>query len=243
MNSIDQKRETYAKWFKVGLVAIGALIISPVIFMVVQGLIGAILAGVIGLVAVNAAPYVSMKLANWKVKSVVMEAKENPIETMTNLLIAKKKAFNQFSDDVTAAVAAKNMFAEKCKKFSMQYPARAPEFNAQLDSMTKMIDQKKAALTAAKAAIALGESKLDEMRAYYEMATAAIEANKSAKMDTGDIYEKLKLDTSCDAVFNSMSTAFAQMEVAASLVDQPELIENNPSISVNVITAKTKIVV
>jgi len=225
MNTIEQKRNTYDKWFKIGLIALAALIISPIIFMVVQGMIGAIIAGTIGLVAVNVAPIVSMKLANWKVKGIVSEAKENPIETLQNLLIAKKAAFNQFTEDVTKAVSARNLFAEKCKKFALQYPARANEFNLQLANMTKMIEQKKDALQHAKEAIAMGESKLEECQAYYSISLAAMEANKSAKMDTGDIYEKLKLDTAMDSVFTSMSTAFAQMEVASALVDEPLQIE------------------
>jgi hypothetical protein len=39
-------------------------------------------------------------------------------------------------------------------------------------------------------------------------------------MNTGDLYEKLKLDTAVDAVFDSMNKAFAQLEVA-SLSDTP----------------------
>ena len=41
-------------------------------------------------------------------------------------------------------------------------------------------------------------------------------------MDTGDAFEKLKADTACDAVFESMNMAFAQLEVAAALDVNPD---------------------
>jgi phage shock protein A len=223
-NMIEQKRAKYNTIFKVALIAVASLIVAPIIFMVVKGMVGLLIAGTIGLVAVNAAPWVSMKLANWKVKAIVAEAKENPIETLTNLLIEKRQAFVEFKKRVTDAVTARNTFTEKCNKFAQKYPSRAPEFKKQLEAMSINVDKMKVALDAAQDSIADGEHKLEEMRAYWEMSEAAIAANKAAGMDIGDIYAKLKADTACDAVFENMNRAFAEMEVASSLQ-----IENDPS--------------
>lgn len=78
------------------------------------------------------------------------------------------------------------------------------------------------------------------MKAYYEMSQAAQEANRAAGMDTGDIYQQLKLDTACDAVFESVNRAFAELEVAATL-SQPALgNESSPFISTT-LDAKTKV--
>lgn len=76
-----QKLATYAKW---GLALLAAAIISPIIFFAVKGLIGLALAGLIGLTIVNFAPVVAMKFANWKVKAITHEAKQNPIEKMAS---------------------------------------------------------------------------------------------------------------------------------------------------------------
>jgi Tfp pilus assembly protein FimV len=242
---MNQKFEKWNKIFKVGLIALGALIISPIIFMVVQGIVGAVIAASIGLVVVNAAPVVSMKLANWKVGAITAEAAKNPIETLQNLLIEKRNAYDTFVTNVTEAVAARNNFAVKCREFSTKYPARAAEFENQLAAMTKLVEQKKAALEQARRAIEAGEDKLVEARAYWEMSQAAQEANKAAKMDTGDLYEKLKADTALDSVINSMSTAFAEIEVAASLEPASTLaIENNPGYTIipaTTINSKVKV--
>lgn len=241
MNNIEQKRATYDKWFKIALVALGALIISPIIFLVVKGIVGLVIAGVIGLVVVNFAPVFSMKLANWKVKGVVAEAKENPIETMVNLLQEKKTAYNAFKLSVENAVTAAKTFETKCKEFTQKYPARAHEFIVQVNAMKELVEKKKQALKQAQAMLIDGDNKLEEMRAYWSMSQAAQEANKAAGMSTGDAFEKLKSDTACDAVFESMNRAFAELEVAAAL--NTPAIENNASPSLNIVDVNAKVLV
>lgn len=214
---IDVKREKVKKWATVGLIGLTGLIVSPVIFLAIKGLIGLIVAGLIAVTVVTFSPWMSMKFANWKVKSIVAEAKENPIETMINLLAAKREAFKVFEQSVvTASTAAKN-FKIKCDQFAMQYPARAPEFQKQLASMNSLVSRKTEALKAAQRSLIDGEHKLTEMKAYWDMSQAAQAANAAAGMDTGDAYEALKADTAVDAVFESMNKAFSELEVAAAL--------------------------
>lgn len=124
-----QKLATYAKW---GLALLAAAIISPIIFFAVKGLIGLALAGLIGLTIVNFAPVVAMKFANWKVKAITHEAKQNPIETMQNLLFAKREAFQIFKQNVENAITATKAFEQKTIEFSKKYPHRAAEFQRPL---------------------------------------------------------------------------------------------------------------
>lgn len=144
-------------------------------------------------------------------------AEQNPIETLTTLLIAKKQAFKEFEDSVVQAATARSNFAQKVETFKKRYPLRAPEFEKQLSRMTDLVERKKVALADAQQSLTDGDMKLEEMKAYYEMSKDAIEANRAAGMDTGDAFEKLKADTACDTVFESMNRAFAQLEVAAAL--------------------------
>lgn len=217
MDLTQIRREKIKKWGTVALVCAAGLIVSPIVYLTITGLVGAAIAAVLGLTIVTFAPWVSMKFANWKVKSIVHEAKENPIETMTNLIIAKEQAFELFKEEVTNAVTARDNFKTKCEQFSKKFPARAPEFNTQLSQMTDLVKRKKEALTDAANSLEVGHLKLEEMKAYWEMSQAAQAANKAAGMDIGDQYEKLKADTAVDAVFESMNRAFAQLEVAATL--------------------------
>lgn len=220
---IEAKRAAIKKWGRIGLVALAGFIVAPAIFIAIQGLIGLVIAGIISATIVTFTPWATMKFANWRVKAIVAEAKENPIETMINLIVANEKAFDVFKDNVTKSAAARDTFKQKCEIFSKNYPARAPEFQAQLTRMSELVERKKLALKQAQASLNEGKTKLDEMKAYWEMSKTAIELNKAAGMDTGDVFEKLKADTACDAVFSSMNTAFAQLEVASALeIDMKE---------------------
>lgn len=214
---IEQRREKIKKWASVGLIGLVGLIVSPIIFLAIQGIVGLAVAAVAGLTIVTFTPWLTMKFANWKVKAIVSEAATNPIETMINLLAAKKAAFQTFKANVENSAAARDTFRSKCEKFAAKYPARAAEFQSQLKRMVDLVERKKIALKEAQKSLEDGELKLEEMNAYWEMSKDAIELNKAAGMDTGDVFEKLKSDTACDAVFESMHRAFAQLEVADAL--------------------------
>lgn len=236
------RREKIKKWASVALIGLAGFIAAPFVFVAIGGLIGLAVAGAVGLGIVMFTPVVAMKFANWRVKAIVGEAKENPIETMINLLAAKEQAFKTFETNVTNAVTARNNFRVKCESFAKKYPHRAAEFQKQLDNMSVLVEQKKKALADAQNALEAGHHKLDEMRAYWEMSQAAQAANQAAGMDTGDAFEKLKADTAVDSVFESMNRAFAQLEVAAAL-DETQELEYNPSETLNVTNVQQKVTV
>lgn len=223
---ITARKAKIQKWVTVGLIGLAGLIVSPIVFLAIKGLIGMAIAAVLGLAIITFTPWVSMKFANWRVKAIMHEAGENPIETMINLLAAKREAFEVFKENVTNAVTARDNFKNKCIEFAKKYPSRADEFNQQLVNMTELVARKKQALADAQQSLEIGQHKLEEMKAYWDMSKAAQEANMAAGMDTGDLYEKLKADTAVDAVFDSMNKAFAQLEVAAALDNTPAIAYN-----------------
>ena len=231
-NEVVAKRDKMKTWLTVLSMGAVGLAVAPFIMVAIGGIVGLAIAAAVGFTLVQLAPWFSLKIANWKyrlidaekvahIKAVVNAATDNPIETLTNLLIAKKQAFREFEAAVTQAITARSNFRDKVAKFKERYPARAPEFEAQLARMTDLVERKKKALGEAKQSLQDGDMKLEEMKAYYEMSKDAIEANRAAGMDTGDAFEKLKADTACDAVFESMNMAFSQLEVAAALDVEP----------------------
>jgi len=227
-SEIEAKKEKLSNWVKGGALGVTGLFVAPFILLALGGIIGLIVSAAVGFIAVQLAPYFAQKVANYKyrlmdaeriehIKKVTAAAAENPIETLTSMLIEKKKAFQAFKASVETGVTVRSNFATKVEKFKQKYPQRAPEFEKQLARMTELVEQKKVALREAQASLDIGDQKLEEMKAYYEMSKDAIEMNRAAGMDTGDAFEKLKADTACDAVFTQMNAAFAQLEVAAAL--------------------------
>lgn len=230
--ALIEKRDRMAKWLKVGAVAAVGIVAAPFVMLAIGGIAGLAVAAALAIAVVNLAPWFSLKMANLRyrmiesekvqhIKKVTDHAAENPIETLTNLLIQKKQAFNEFKAAVERAVTARDNFKGKVENFSRKYPHRAVEFQKQLERMSDLVERKKSALADARKSLEEGDHKLEEMKAYWEMSKDAIEANRAAGMDTGDAFEKLKADTACDAVFESMNAAFAQLEVAAALEDDP----------------------
>ena len=229
----DIKKRRIATAIKWGVGFAAVTVIAPYTFIAVGGLVGLIVAGVLGLVIINGAPWAAMKASNLMVKSIAHEAAENPIETMVNLIHAKKQAFQEFKLAVEIGVTARDDFARKCDDFSRKYPARAAEFQNRLKMMTDRMEDKKRALIDARNAIALADDKLDEMRAYMDMAKSLQAANDKTGLGTGDLYEKMKADIAVDSVYSNVNRAFAQLEVQASLSLDPDddkpAIANNPS--------------
>lgn len=232
-SELEAKKAKLGNWVKGGALGVTGLAVAPFILLALGGVVGLVVAAAVGFIAVQLAPYFALKVANYRyrlmdaekvkhIKQVTAAAAENPIETLTALLIAKKKAFNDFKASVATAITARSNFTTKVEKFKQKYPARAPEFEKQLQRMTDLVERKKVALQEAQTSLDLGDAKLEEMKAYYEMSKDAIELNRAAGMDTGDAFEKLKADTACDAVFESMNMAFAQLEVAAALDVNPD---------------------
>lgn len=244
-STVNEKAESLKKWATWGGVALAGFVVAPVVFITIKGLIGAAIAGGLAFTMVTLAPWVGLKISNWKyrliedektshIAKVTQAAAENPIETLRNILIQNKTAFNKFKESVTQAVTARDNFAQKVDTFKKQFPLRAPEFEAKLKQMTSKIERKKEALSQAKDQLALGESKLEEMQAYWQMSQAMQDANKAAGLDTEDVFTQLKMDTAVDSVFESMNKAFAQLEVEDHLAEEsPVAIEDKPSETIN----------
>lgn len=225
---IEAKKNKFKRNATIAAIGATGLLVAPVILVAIGGLVGLAVAGAVGFTIVTLAPVFVTKVANAKyrmldaekvshIKKVGAAAAENPIETLTALLMAKKVAFEDFRVAVEKAISARENFKTKVAKFKEKWPQRAAEFEIQLQRITERVEQKKAALKEAQRSLEEGDLKLEEMKAYYEMSKDLIEANLAAGMDTGDAFERLKSDTAVDAVFESMNLAFAQLEVASAL--------------------------
>jgi hypothetical protein len=107
MNKTEVTRAKIDKWGKIVIAGLVCLAVSPIIFAVVKGALGLLIAFIVGATTLTFTPWFTMKLANWKVKAIVAEAKANPIETLTNLVIDSKKAFDttEVSDGVYQLIA------------------------------------------------------------------------------------------------------------------------------------------
>lgn len=239
--NIELKKQRLQKWATVGLVALAALIVSPVIFMVIKGLVGFVVAAVIGLAIVMFTPVIAMKFANWRLQAIKAESRANPIETLQNQYMEKRQALAKFLDSITAFSTEVKNFEDKVSEFKRKFPDEAPRFQEQLATMKKLLDFRKSRFKQAKAELDLFDSAIQRAEAMWNMSQAAQEMNKLAGMQTGDPFEKIKQDAAIDSVYSSMNKAFADLETALlDTAEQPKL-EYQPTQMIDVTPAKVQV--
>ena len=87
----DRRRARLTALAKWGIGLAGAVVIAPMVFLAVKGILGLALAGVLGLALVHGAPVAAMKFANWRLRGLKQEARANPIETRQNIAMQARQ--------------------------------------------------------------------------------------------------------------------------------------------------------
>lgn len=236
-----QKFITYAKW---GLMALAAAIAAPIALFAGLGLIGIVIAGTIGLIGINAAPVLAIKLSNWKyraidaakvehIEKVVQAAETNPIETLMQQLHEKRGASDQFRTSITMFRTEVKNFSDQIASFGKEYPDDVARFQVQLDAMNKLLKFREDRYKQLQLELDNFDEAITRAKAMWKMSLAAQKMNKLAGVELGDPFEKIKADSAINSVMSSMNKAFAEMETA--LLDNKEvqqatlMVENQPS--------------
>lgn len=229
MMDLDKKKQKMIKWFCIGVTGLVLAVAAPLIFSALQGLAALIVFLLIGGTAISLAPMMGMKFANWRLKGIKAEARKNPIETMTNVLLDKSQEWKRMRDKVNEFSAAVANFESKVKSLVREYPDQAQEFDSQLEGMRRLLQLRTIRLQEAHANLKAFESEIVKQKARHSVALAALAA-ESAGNDFSEeqVFEKMKIDESLDSVERSMNMAFAQL--SSSLAE----LEFNPAKAVKI---------
>jgi len=209
---IDVKREKYTRYAKYGLVAVVGLIVAPVIYLAIKGLVGLAIAAIIAVTVINAAPVIAMKFANWKLKGIKAEATANPIETLENVYTEKCAALDRFGNQISDFSAHVKQFQTQVETFEKQYPQDASNFREKLANMEALLAVRRDRFRQAKATLQRFEGEIARADAVWQMSQSAQALSKAAGMGTDDPYEKIKANTAIEAVERSMNVAMAELE-------------------------------
>lgn len=239
----EAKKQQVATIIKWGVIIAACAVIGPIAFMAVKGIIGLALAVGVGLVGINAAPVVSLKLANMKyraldaervehVEKVSTAAAANPIETLINQSMEKRQASDAFKQAITMFRTEVKNFADQIAGFAKEYPDDVARFQSQLDAMNKLLKFREDRYKQLQVELDNFDAAIKRAQAMWKMSQAAQKMNKLAGVELGDPFEKIKADSAINSVMTSMNKAFAEMETA--LLDNKEVqqatlaVENNP---------------
>lgn len=215
------------KLIRYGLYALGIIVAAPLAVLLIKGIVGFAIAAILGLAAISFAPAISMKFANYGVKAVVSEAQKNPIETLYNQLAEKEQAAGKFRDSITMFRTEVSNFETKTLQFKKDYPDDAPRFEAQLETMKKLLAFREGRYKQVQAELRNFEHAIQRAQALWDMSQSAQKMNKIAGMQVSDTFEKIKTDAAIDSVMTSVNKAFSEMET--SLMENPEVQALNSS--------------
>lgn len=210
----EDKKQRLATAVKWGIGLLAAVIIAPVVFLAVQGLIGLIVAGVLGLAIVNFAPVMGMKFANWKLKGLKHEARANPIETRQQIALQVRARLRDAAQELTTFATEVRNFADEVKSLRVAQPEDAADFELQLSSLQHLLDLKRGRLQEAEAEAEAFENATARAARKWKVAQSAIRMNKLAGADQDAAMDKLLADESLDAVQTAMNRALAELDTA-----------------------------
>lgn len=208
------QRDRIAKYARWAIALAAAALIAPFIFLAVKGMVGLALAAVTGLVIVNLAPVVSMKLANWKLRGIKHEARTNPVETLQNQLHERRQQLAAFLSTITEFNAAVKGFESKVSMFKAQQPDQAERFEKQLKGMQALLDLRQRRYREADKEVDRFEAAIERAAALWDMSLEAARMNKLAGQQDAGVFDRIKTDVAFDAVETGLNRAFAELETA-----------------------------
>lgn len=219
----EQRKARIAAWAKWGMGLAGAVLIAPFVYLAVKGLVGLALASVLGLAIVHGAPVLSMKFANWKLKGLKQEARQNPIETRQNIAMQARARITDAEQELTNFATEVRNFADQVKTLRSSQPDDAADFDEQLRGLQRLLELKRQRLAEAKRNADDFEAATARAANKWKVAQAAIRMQKLSGSVADDEMNKLLAAESLDSVQSSMNRALAELDLALAMEAPPAL--------------------
>ncbi|OGM95256.1 hypothetical protein A2524_04405 [Candidatus Wolfebacteria bacterium RIFOXYD12_FULL_48_21] len=210
----DVRRKKLATRIKWGLGFGLAVIISPIVFMAIKGMIGLALAGAIGFALIQLAPTFSFKVANWRMKLLVSEVEANPIETMQNLLIEKQSELERASQKIVDFDTEVRNFDDQITTFQSQYPAEAANYVQLSEKMHTALEDMVTERNVAEHQLKDFGQQIKKAQAIYSMSMAAQKVTQLSKTAEAQVYADIKQQVAFDTVRTQLNRSFASLSQA-----------------------------
>ena len=192
-----------------------AVLVAPVAFLAVQGIVGVAIAAVLGLACVHLAPWAGMKLANLGLKAQKAEARSNPIETMQMQAVeARRRLAAARQELVSFSAEVRNFESEVRALKSGDHPEDAADFEEQLQAMKKLQAHKQSSINQADAEAGAFEQSIKRAQAKWKVAQSALRISRLAGDQQDDAMREILKAESLDSVQSAMNRALAEMDSA-----------------------------
>lgn len=206
-------QENFKKYTKLGLIGLTALVVAPVIFMVIQGIVGLAIAGVVGGLVIALAPAASQFFTTLKFKALKGVISHAPVEALQQRALERREDLNNQREILRKQTAALEEFRGKALQFMNQYPEEAASWQEKLTGYEQLFSMRMEMWKAAKASTEKFEIKVDKAEDIYQMAVAMQELDASFGKKY-DFMADFKEQTAFDAIDKENSLAMADLKMA-----------------------------
>jgi hypothetical protein len=206
-------QEKFKKLTQVGIVGLVALVVSPIIFMVIKGLVGLAIAGVVGAVLLALMPAFTEKMAQLKFQALKGVISRAPVESLHQRAKERWDELTQQRNTLHEQAASLAEFKKKAEKFNKDYPEEAPQVNEQLAGYEKLFTYRVELFKGAKLETEKFMKVVEKAEAIYEMAVADAKLGKSFNKGK-DFMAIYREKTAFDAIDKANSQALANLRMA-----------------------------
>ena len=133
--NLEQKRQRIETAVKILALVVVGFFVAPFIFIAIKGLVGVLVAGTVGLAAVNLAPSVAAHIANWRLKALKAVAAANPIETLENQYAQRKDALVKIRENIQQSYAVLTNLQTQIKEYEQTYPGRQSQYKDKAEKL------------------------------------------------------------------------------------------------------------
>ena len=202
------KAQNIVKYVVAGAVC---LAVSPIIFGVVQGMVGLILAAGVGFTAIQLTPWFSTKITNLGMRLLMNEARKNPIETMNNIYLDNMKTIQEKDEKIVQFAGRLEDFKSKMLSFQKKYPDEAANYAQIADKMAVVLTRQKDKQRIAKTLARQYHDQIEKAEAIYQMALEAHAVTELAGSIEKQVFQDIRKRVAFDTVTHSFNTAVAQL--------------------------------
>ena len=215
--SLDLRKVTLSRNVKIAGGAVGCLVVAPLTFFILQGLLGVLAiaaAGVVAFTAIQLAPWYGDKVANWRMKLITAEAEANPIETMQNIDIQRTKELNdkdQYLEDWETEISN---FDDELVSIKKEYPEEAPRYELMSQAMHTDLTEARSEQEGARKDLLEFEKAIKKAKSLYKIALAAQKVESFNVRDEAKVLQDIKTQVAFDSVRSNLNRSFARMNTA-----------------------------
>lgn len=223
MNELQLKRVSIEKWAKFLWLPIIVIVVgyfaSKFIMAAIGGIVGIVIALILGLAAVNFIPSIANWFANKRLQALKYTVSLNPVEQMERKSKAAHEDLEVKRAQIEKAHVINQGLATKIQEHKEKFPDKPSKNEVMFQKLLKKVDTLSKLYKKARKQVQSYDAYIEEKRSDWEIAKALLEGNKV--VDAGAKFEAdLLADEAARVIQQNLDAALADID--SNLLDDEE---------------------